>query len=341
MEGTAIHRRLTWQLGEVVEARAETARARSLTLAVPEWPGHRPGQHVDVRLTAEDGYQAERSYSIASPPEAVEKVTITVERLDDGEVSPYLVDEVQAGDHLELRGPIGGYFVWEAPMGGPLLLVGGGSGIVPLMAMIRHRRAAPSTVPIRLLYSSRTQGEVIYRDELDDLTRRVGGIEIIYTLTRTQPLVGQGTIAGSMKTCCGTWRGLPCPGPSPGLHLRPHAVCRDGCNGPCGTGVRSDPRQDRTLRSNRRRIMESRLDGNVAGGILGEIFPFEMTSVLATCAGCGATDPIGAFTAYVHGMGTVVRCPSCDTALMRLTHVKGRYWVDLRGARVLQISEAR
>jgi ferredoxin-NADP reductase len=160
---------------------------RSLTLAVPEWPGHRPGQHVDLRLTAEDGYQAERSYSIASPPEARGKVTITVERLDDGEVSPYLVDEVQAGDHLELRGPIGGYFVWEAPMGGPLLLVGGGSGIVPLMAMIRHRRAAPSTVPIRLLYSSRSQEEVIYRDELDDLTRRVGGLEVIHTLTRTQP----------------------------------------------------------------------------------------------------------------------------------------------------------
>jgi ferredoxin-NADP reductase len=187
MEGTTIRRRLTWQLGEVVETRTETARARSLTLAVPEWPGHRPGQHVDVKLTAEDGYQAERSYSIASPPEETRKVTITVERLDDGEVSPYLVDEVQAGDHLELRGPIGGYFVWEAPMGGPLLLVGGGSGIVPLMAMIRHRRAVPSAVPTRLLYSSRSQEEMIYRDELDELTRRDGVLEVIYTLTRRQP----------------------------------------------------------------------------------------------------------------------------------------------------------
>jgi ferredoxin-NADP reductase len=187
VEGTAIRRRLTWQLGEVAETRTETARARSLTLAVPEWPGHRPGQHVDVRLTAPDGYQAERSYSIASPPEERRKVTITVERLDDGEVSPYLVDEIQAGDHLELRGPIGGYFVWEAQMGGPLLLVGGGSGIVPLMAMIRHRRAVSSTVPTRLLYSSRSQEEVIYRDELDELTRRSGGLEVIYTLTRRQP----------------------------------------------------------------------------------------------------------------------------------------------------------
>lgn len=187
MEGTALRRRLTWQRAEVVGTRTETARARSLTLAMPEWPGHRPGQHVDVRLTAEDGYQAERSYSIASPPEESPRVTITVERLDDGEVSPYLVDEVRVGDRVELRGPIGGYFVWEAQVGGPLLLVGGGSGIVPLMAMIRHRRAAGSAVPARLLYSSRSQEELIYLDELQDLTRRDGGLQVIYTLTRTRP----------------------------------------------------------------------------------------------------------------------------------------------------------
>jgi ferredoxin-NADP reductase len=187
MERTALHRRLTWQFGEVVEARTETARARSLTLAMPDWPEHRPGQHVDVRLTAEDGYQAERSYSIASPPEDAPKVTITVERLDDGEVSPYLVDVVKAGDRVELRGPIGGYFVWKAQLGGPLLLVGGGSGVVPLMAMLRHRRAAGSTVPTRLLYSSRSQDEVIYRNELDDLARGNGGPQVIYTLTRQQP----------------------------------------------------------------------------------------------------------------------------------------------------------
>src|SRR2546422_7301391 len=119
MEGTAIHGRLTWRLGEVVGTRTETARTRSLTLAVPEWPGHRPGQHVDVRLTAEDGYQAERSYSIASPPEEKQRVTLTVERLDDGEVSPYLVDELKADDHLELRGPIGGYFILGGGLGGP------------------------------------------------------------------------------------------------------------------------------------------------------------------------------------------------------------------------------
>jgi ferredoxin-NADP reductase len=187
MEGTALHRRLTWQLGEVVDSRTETARARSLTLAMPEWPGHSSGQHVDVRLTADDGYQAERSYSIASPPEDSPKVTITVERLDDGEVSPYLVDEVRTGDRLELRGPIGGYFVWTAMMGGPLLLVGGGSGIVPLMAMIRHRRAVGSTVPTRLLYSVRSPEEAIYRADLDDLAHGKNGLEVVYTFTRQQP----------------------------------------------------------------------------------------------------------------------------------------------------------
>ena len=142
---------------------------------------------MDVRLTAEDGYQAERSYSIASPPEKTPQVTLTVERLDDGEVSPYLTDELRVGDKLELRGPIGGYFVWEARMGGPLLLVAAGSGIVPLMAMIRHRAAVGSTIPTRLLYSSRSFEEVIYRDELGRLVRSTTMLEVVHTLTRVQP----------------------------------------------------------------------------------------------------------------------------------------------------------
>jgi ferredoxin-NADP reductase len=142
---------------------------------------------VDVRLTAEDGYQAERSYSIASPPEEAPHVTLTVERIDDGEVSPYLTEELRVGDKLELRGPIGGYFVWEAQIGGPLLLVAGGSGIVPLMAMIRHGAAAGSTVPIRLLYSSRSLEDVIYRDELDQLMKSSATLEVLQTLTRAQP----------------------------------------------------------------------------------------------------------------------------------------------------------
>ena len=160
---------------------------RSLALSVPGWPGHLPGQHVDVRLTAEDGYQAQRSYSIASAPGEGEMLMLTIERLDDGEVSPYLVDELRAGDRLELRGPIGGYFVWNVAAGGPLLLVAGGSGIAPMMAMIRHRAAAASSVPVRLLYSSRSLGDVIYRDELERLAGAGTGLEVAHTLTRGQP----------------------------------------------------------------------------------------------------------------------------------------------------------
>ena len=154
---------------------------------VPNWAGHRPGQHVDVRLTSADGYQAQRSYSIASAPEDLPRLTLTVERLEGGEVSPYLVDELQIGDELELRGPIGGYFVWEASMGGPLLLIAGGSGVVPLMAMMRHRRAVKSTVPTRLLYSSRSYEGIIYRSELDSLNDGRSQVGVIHTLTRVQP----------------------------------------------------------------------------------------------------------------------------------------------------------
>jgi ferredoxin-NADP reductase len=174
-----------WQLAEVVALRTETARTRSITLSVPHWPGHRSGQHVDVRLTADDGYQAERSYSIASAPEDGSRVTLSVERVENGEVSPYLVDELRIGDTLELRGPIGGYFVWEATLGGPLLLVAGGSGIAPLMAMLRHRAATGSNVAVRLLYSARSEEDVIYRHELARLSR--DGLATFYTLTRSQP----------------------------------------------------------------------------------------------------------------------------------------------------------
>jgi ferredoxin-NADP reductase len=187
MERRTLLGRLNWQLGEVVATWPETARTKSITLALPNWIGHRAGQHVDVRLTAEDGYQAERSYSIASPPEEAPHVTLTIERIDDGEVSPYLTEELRVGDKLELRGPIGGYFVWEAQMGGPLLLVAGGSGIVPLMAMLRHRAAVGSTVPTRLLYSSRSLEDVIYRDELDRLRMSSPMLGVVQTLTRAQP----------------------------------------------------------------------------------------------------------------------------------------------------------
>ena len=186
---TAAPARLEWRVATVVDVRDETPRARTLVLNVPQWPGHRPGQHVDVRLVAEDGYQAQRSYSIASPPEE-HTVALTVERLDDGEVSPYLVSELRRGDGLEIRGPIGGYFVWDVAVGGPLLLVAGGSGIVPLMAMLRrHARADASersAVPVRLLYSARAPDDVIYRAELEQLADPPL-VEVVFTFTRNAP----------------------------------------------------------------------------------------------------------------------------------------------------------
>jgi ferredoxin-NADP reductase len=186
--GAALLGRLTWRLGTVAALRDETPRVRSIVLDVPDWPGHRPGQHVDVRLTAEDDYQTERSYSIASPADQG-RFELTVERLDDGEVSPYLVGELREGDRLELRGPIGGYFVWPAAADddGPLLLVGGGSGVVPLMCMVRGRAAGGSRVPARLLYSARSYDEVIFRAELEKLAAAGGGLQVIETLTGGRP----------------------------------------------------------------------------------------------------------------------------------------------------------
>lgn len=182
---------IAWRLATVVDVRIETARTRTLVFDVAGWPGHRAGQHVDVRLTAEDGYSTERSYSIASAPED-RHLALTIERLEEGEVSPYLADELRVGDTLELRGPIGGYFAWDAREGGPLLLVAGGSGIVPLMAMLRHRAhalagadaSAHARLRTRLLYSSRTWDEVIYRDELAALSAADASLEIRHTLTR-------------------------------------------------------------------------------------------------------------------------------------------------------------
>jgi ferredoxin-NADP reductase len=182
----AAPRRLQWQTAEVSGLIDETPRVRSLVLTLPDWQGHKPGQHVDVRLTGEDGYRAQRSYSIASAPES-RNVMLTVERIEDGEVSPYLSIDVQAGDKFELRGPIGGHFVWSAAQGGPLFLIAGGSGVAPLMAMLRHRSAVSSKVPATLLYSSRTFEDIIYREELERLAAANAGLKIVHTLTRKQP----------------------------------------------------------------------------------------------------------------------------------------------------------
>jgi len=173
---------LTWQAATVTGLTPETAAVVTITLDPPDWPGHQAGQHLDVRLTAEDGYVAERSYSIASAPG--EPLAITVERLEDGEVSPYLTEELRAGDQLELRGPIGGYFVWKPADASPLTLLAGGSGIVPLRAILRDRLRTGSDVPARLLYSARTLPDVIYRDELG---QHHDGVAVSYTLTRAQP----------------------------------------------------------------------------------------------------------------------------------------------------------
>jgi ferredoxin-NADP reductase len=178
---------LDWQLGRVNAIKVETPSVRTLTLALPDWVPHRAGQHYDVRLVAPDGYQAQRSYSVASGPERVGEIQLTVERLEDGEVSTYLTEVVVVGDEVEVRGPIGGYFVWEVGMGGPLFLVAGGSGVVPLMAMLRHREANASRLPTRLLYSVAGPGSVIYGQELGALQAAQHGLEVFYTYTRTQP----------------------------------------------------------------------------------------------------------------------------------------------------------
>ena len=179
---------INWQIASVARITPETTKVKSFTLTLPEWMRHRAGQHYDIRLTAEDGYQTQRSYSIASEPEREGEIDITVERIGDGEVSTYLHDVLLPGDHAEVRGPIGGYFVWEAGLSPePLLLIAGGSGVVPLMSMIRHRGATGVKNPMTLLYSSRTFEDIIYRNELDQLHAEGSGLQIFHTLTRSQP----------------------------------------------------------------------------------------------------------------------------------------------------------
>jgi ferredoxin-NADP reductase len=179
---------LPWRVATVVTAKPESVRAKAILLDVPGWPGHLAGQHLDLRLTAEDGYQAQRSYSVSSAPDAKPRIEITVERVDDGEVSPFLLDELRVGDRLELRGPIGGYFTWMPGDGGPLFLVGGGSGVAPLMAILRARTRTGDHTPVRLLYSARTVDELLYRTELDALAEMGSGFELIYSLTRGAPV---------------------------------------------------------------------------------------------------------------------------------------------------------
>ena len=178
---------LNWQIASIADIKPETVKVKSFTLTLPAWMRHRAGQHYDIRLTAEDGYQAQRSYSIASEPERAGEVDLTIERINDGEVSTYMHDVLVKGDRLEARGPIGGYFVWEAAMTAPLLLIAGGSGVVPLMSMIRHRAAAGAKNPTALLYSSRNFEDIIYYNELEKVGKANSGLQVFHTLTRSQP----------------------------------------------------------------------------------------------------------------------------------------------------------
>jgi ferredoxin-NADP reductase len=213
LERLSVAAPVIWREATVRETVEETSHARTLSLDVPGWPGHRAGQHLDVRLTAEDGYQAQRSYSIASAPE-LDAVELTVELVDDGEVSPYLIEEVIAGDVIEVRGPVGGHFTWSVDEGGPLLLIGGGSGLVPLMAMLRHRAARGSTVEVRLLASARSEPDALYRHELETL-RPQEGLAVDWTYTRATPAGWKGfarRVDAEMLAAVG-------PGPSEGARV--------------------------------------------------------------------------------------------------------------------------
>jgi ferredoxin-NADP reductase len=185
MAGAAIQRRLIWLVAEVVGFSDESPRVRSIVFRTPDWPGHRAGQHIDLRLTAEDGYQAQRSYSIATPTDR-DMLTITVELIEDGEVSPFLIENLEIGDQIEIRGPIGGYFVWEPALGGPVQLIGGGTGVVPLMAMLRERTKRGSDTPFRYLSSARSHEDVLFHGELETLGSQ-DGVSVGHTLTRTHP----------------------------------------------------------------------------------------------------------------------------------------------------------
>ena len=237
---------ILWRAARVRELVDETPTARTIVFDVPDWPGHAAGQHVDVRLTAEDGYQTERSYSIASAPEDP-RLALTVERIDDGEVSPYLTEELRAGDEIELRGPIGGYFAWRVQDGGPLLLVGGGSGVVPLMSMLRHHAAAGSTIDARLLLSARSAEDILYRAELDALR----GVAVSYTLTRRAARrLGRVRPPRRRRHARG---GRPGGGPAPArLRLRADGLRRDRRRPAARARTRSAGDSHRALRPDRR-----------------------------------------------------------------------------------------
>jgi ferredoxin-NADP reductase len=325
--GTALRRRLIWQVAKVSAVTTETASVRTIPLDVPDWPGHQAGQHLDIRLTDEDGYVAERSYSIASAPG--EPVAITVERLDDGEVSPYLTEELRAGDDLELRGPIGGYFTWAPEDGGPLLLLGGGSGVVPLRSILRYHERTGSTVPVRMLYSSRTLDDVIYRAELDQPPRRRR-----HSHADPPPAARLGWLRAPRRRSPAGRGGVAHRRDAAGLRLRPDQLRRDGIPGPGAIRLPAAAGEDRALRRNGRNLMEA-VDGNAIGGLMHEVFGTEMTAAASVCETCGDARPVAELVVYLQAPGTVVRCRTCDSVLMVFVTIHDRTCVDLQGLAVL------
>ena len=336
MARAAVRGRLTWQLAEVVESIEETPRVKSLVLRAPAWSGHRAGQHVDIRLTAEDGYQVQRSYSIASAPEE-QSLVLTVERLDDGEVSPYLVDELRPGDQLELRGPIGGYFAWDTSAGGPLLLVGGGSGIVPLMSILRHRVAAGSDAEVRLLASWRTAADIIYAAELERLGQ-LDGVEITHTLTRDAPRGVDGPPRAHRRGDAGRG-GLGAEGRAAELRVRADRPRRGGRDRARRARPRARTDQDRALRTNRRlRWMQSWYStGTRSRECSASCSMQELTIAKGTCGACGLTGPLAETRVYAYAPGAVVRCPGCGDVLLTIVKEDGRYWLGFDRLRCLEI----
>jgi ferredoxin-NADP reductase len=341
---------IAWRLATIGAVQDETPTVRSFTLAIPDWAGHRAGQHVDLRLTAEDGYSVERSYSIASEPERAGEIELTVERIADGEVSPFLHDVAVPGDRIEVRGPIGGYFVWGAagPMASePLFLVAGGSGVVPLMAMLRHRARVGVRNPCRLLFSSRYFDEVIYREELDRLAAAGDGFDVVHTLTRSRPPDWTGYARRIDDPDDRRGRRSPRVR-GPRVHLRPDGPRRGRGErvGPPGAAGRSGPdraiRADGHVTENRPMdddttttgdpIADAILDGNSVAGVLAAAFGAEMTAVPGECAHCGTVNVLAAMRAYVRAPGTVLRCPACDGVVVRIVQTPTAILVDVRGA---------
>ena len=327
---------MSWRPATVASVRPESPAARTLVLEVPGWPGHQAGQHVDVRLTADDGYTASRSYSIASVADG-ELVEVTVERLDDGEVSPYLVDVVAPGDRLEVRGPVGGWFVWRPEQVEPVLLVGGGSGVVPLMAIVRRHVGSGSSAPLRLVYSLRDPAATLYRDELAAPCGRRAVADL-----RLHPPYAGGLAPSGRPARRGAARGVGVPAERVAdvVRVRPDRLRRDGGR-PAGRGrARPAPRAHRTLRTQWRQLMTEPtfLDGNAMAGALGEVFAVDVTAAVGRCDGCGAVAVLAESHVFMDAPGAVVRCAGCDSVLMRVVSAPGRTWLDLRGLSYLQLA---